>query len=126
MKLIRDSIDRRVLARAAAAPRRWRELPFIFDLNGRVIRGAVDLVFEEKGKLVVVDFKTDKITAGNARERALFYLNQGGAYVMALEAATGLEAGELVFSFLRPGFDVSCPVDDVLRNRVREAVAGAE
>ena len=126
MELIRDSLESGILARAAAAPRRWRELPFIFELDGRVIRGFIDLVFEEEGKLVVVDFKTDKIAEGKAEDKASDYENQGVAYVMALEAATGLGVGELVFSFLRPGVDVSRPVDDVLRERLREAVAGAE
>ena len=91
-----------------------------------MIRGFIDLVFEEEGKLVVVDFKTDRITKGEAEDKAAGYENQGAAYVMALEAATGIEVGELVFSFLRPGVDVSRPVDDVLRKRVREAVAEAE
>ena len=127
IKLIRDSMETgRILARAAAASRRRRELPFTFELEGRVIRGFIDLVFEEAGKLVVVDFKTDNVAAGEAEDKATFYENQGAAYVMGLEAATGLEAGELVFSFLRPGVDVSRSVDDVLRQRVREAVAGAE
>ena len=127
MELIRDLMQTgRILARAAAASRRRRELPFTFELEGRVIRGFIDLVFEEGGKLVVVDFKTDNVAAGEAEDKATFYENQGAAYVMGLEAATGLEAGELVFSFLRPGVDVSRSVDDVLRKRVREAVAGAE
>ena len=126
MKLIRDSVEKGILARAAAAPRRWRELPFTFELDGRVIRGFIDLVFEEEGKLVVVDFKTDKIAEGEAEDKATGYDNQGAAYVMALEAATGLEVGKLVFSFLRPGVDVFRSVDDVLRQRVREAVAEAE
>ena len=127
MGLIRDSMGTgRILARAAAASKRRRELPFVFELEGRVIRGAIDLVFEEGGKLVVVDFKTDHVAAGEAEDKASFYENQGAAYVMGLEAATGLEVGELVFSFLRPGVDVSRPVDDVLRQRVREAVVEAE
>ena len=127
MELIRDSMRTGgILARAAAAPRRWRELPFTFELNGRVIRGFIDLVLEEEGKLTVVDFKTDKIAEGEAEAKATDYENQGVAYVMGLEAATGLEVEELVFSFLRPGEDVSCSVDDVLRQRVREAVAEAE
>ncbi len=126
MELIRSSMETGVLARAASASKRWRELPFLFELDGRVIRGAIDLVFEEEGKLVVVDFKTDRVTEGEAEDKASFYENQGAAYVMALEAATGLEVGELMFSFLRPGVDVSRPVDDVLRKRLREAVAGAE
>ncbi|MCY3823329.1 MAG: UvrD-helicase domain-containing protein [Nitrospinae bacterium] len=127
LELIRDSMGTgRILARAAAAPKRWRELPLTFELGGRVIRGFIDLVFEEEGKLTLVDFKTDQVAAHEANEKASFYANQGGAYVMALEAATGFEVGELVFSFLRPGVDVSRPVDDVLRQRVREAVAEAE
>lgn len=125
-ELVRNSLETGVLARAAAASMRRRELPFTFELDGRVIRGFIDLVFEEEGKLVVVDFKTDQVAAGEANERASFYANQGAAYVMGLEAATGLEVGELVFSFLRPGVDVSRLVDDVLRQRVREAVAVAE
>ena len=125
-ELIRNSMSGGILARAAAASRRWRELPFMFELDGRMIRGFIDLVFEEEGKLTLVDFKTDKIAANEADQKALFYANQGGAYVMGLEAATGLEVHELVFSFLRPGVDVSCPVDDVLRERVCEAVAEAE
>ncbi len=126
MGLIRDSMGAgRILARAAAASKRRRELPFVFELEGRVIRGFIDLVFEEGGKLVVVDFKTDDVAAGGAEDKASFYENQGAAYVMGLEAATGLEVGELVFSFLRPGVDVSRLVDDVLRQRVREAVAEA-
>ena len=126
MKLIRGSMDGRILARATAAPRRWRELPFMFELGGRVIRGFIDLVFEEEGKLTLVDFKTDKVTADETDRRASFYTNQGAAYVMGLEAATGLEVHELVFSFLRPGVDVSRPIDDMLRERIQEAVAQAE
>ena len=126
MELIRNSVETGILARAAIATRRRRELPFTFELEDRVIRGFIDLVFEEEGKLVIVDFKTDQITEGEAEDKAADYENQGAAYVMALEAATGLEAGDLVFSFLRPGVDVSRPVDDVLRQRVREAVAEAQ
>ena len=49
-ELIRNSMSGGVLARAAAASRRWRELPFMFELDGRMIRGFIDLVFEEEGK----------------------------------------------------------------------------
>lgn len=126
VEMIRRSIDRGVLARAAASPRRWRELPFLFLMGGRLLRGLVDLVFEEGGKLVVADFKTDQVAAAEAPARALAYQNQVGAYAMGLEAATGAEVGELVFSFLRPGVDVPLSVDAVLREGVRQAVGCAE
>ena len=110
IKLIRKSLETgRILARAAAASKRRRELPFVFEVEGRVIRGFIDLVFEEQGKLVVVDFKTDRVVKGEAEDKASFYENQGAAYILGLEAATGLEAGELVFSFLRPAWTFPAP-----------------
>ncbi len=125
MKLIRGAMKGGVLARAAAASRRWRETPFVFEMDESFIRGYIDLVFEENGKLIIVDFKTDDVKAGKVKDTAAFYATQGGAYVMGLEAATGYEAHELVFAFLRPGVDVSLPVDDDLREGVRRVVAEA-
>ncbi len=76
-ELIRNSMSGGVLARAAAASRRWRELPFMFELDGRMIRGFIDLVFEEEGKLTLVDFKTDKVAANEADERPRFMRTRG-------------------------------------------------
>ena len=123
ISLIRRSLEGGVLRRAAAATRRLRELPFMFEVEGRAVRGFVDLVWEEKGALTIVDFKTDRVTAEGAPRRAELYANQGGAYAMGLEAATGLAVRELVFAFLRPGVDVPLPVDDLLRRNVRAAAA---
>ena len=47
-------------ARARAA-RVWRELPLWFPEGAHLVEGIVDLVFEEDGQLVVVDYKTDAI-----------------------------------------------------------------
>ena len=50
-----------------------------------VIRGQVDLWFEEGGELVVVDYKTDDVTAAEARHRARDYALQLRLYALAVE-----------------------------------------
>lgn len=115
-----------LLRRAAAAPRRWRELPFFFRFEGRLVRGFTDLVFEEDGALVVVDYKTDSVAGDEVEARAEVYLPQGAACALGAEAASGKEVREVVFSFLRTGVDVVFPMDDSLRERASLAVRRAE
>src|SRR5262249_31640871 len=55
-----------VIERARKASRVWRELPIAFTDEGRLIEGIVDLVFEEDGQLVIVDYKSDAITDDQA------------------------------------------------------------
>ena len=46
--------------RAARATRIEREFDFLFDVEDVVLRGQIDLWFEEAGELIVVDYKTDR------------------------------------------------------------------
>ena len=52
-----------VIDRARRAPRVWRELSLWFPDGAHLVEGIVDLVFEEDGQLVVVDYKSDAIAA---------------------------------------------------------------
>ena len=63
-----------------------------------VIQGYVDCAFEEDGKLVIVDYKTDRnVTMEELRER---YRSQLKMYELALSQCTGREiAGTLIYSF---------------------------
>ena len=49
------------MQRARAATRVWRELPLWFPEGAELLEGVIDLVFEEDGALVIVDYKTDGI-----------------------------------------------------------------
>ena len=72
-----------------------REWPFTFALPASgwenssvaedtiVVQGIIDLVVRTAQGLVVIDFKTDKITAGRAKERAEFYRRQLELYSRA-------------------------------------------
>jgi ATP-dependent exoDNAse (exonuclease V) beta subunit len=67
-----------------------------------LVEGFVDLAFEDdEGRLVVVDYKTDAVSAADEVDAAVDrYQVQIGAYALALEAATGraVVEGWLVFA----------------------------
>ena len=81
---------------AAAAPARYREMPFAVVEAEAVITGKVDLAYCAADGLVVVDYKTDAPGEGPAREE---YRDQLAVYAAALARATGerVARGHLVF-----------------------------
>jgi len=56
--------------RVERATRVEREFDFLMAVEDLVIHGQVDLWFEEGGELVIVDYKTDSVTAREAHQRA--------------------------------------------------------
>lgn len=91
-------------ARAAAAAPHWRELWVAAPVGGRLVEGYIDLLYRDQaGRLVVVDWKTDRIE-GNDDAAALLdrYRLQGAGYAAAVEAVTGEPVARMVFEFLRP------------------------
>jgi len=88
--------------RVARASRVEREFDFLMAVDGLVIRGQVDLWFEEAGELVIVDYKTDAVTAAQAHERARDYGMQLRLYAMAVERVAGRAPDRAWLHFLRP------------------------
>ena len=94
--------------RAAAATRANREFDFLMAVEDVVLRGQIDLWFEENGNLVLVDYKTDEVKARETAARADFYALQLRLYALALERITGRTPAEAYVYFLRP--DIAVPV----------------
>ncbi len=92
-----------VIARARRAPRAFRELPLVFPDGSDLVEGIVDLVFEEDGELVVVDYKSDAITADEALDRANHHAPQLRLYGRGLTQATGLPVKERLVLFTSLG-----------------------
>jgi ATP-dependent helicase/nuclease subunit A len=88
--------------RAARASRIEREFDFVMAIENVVLRGQIDLWFEEGGELVLVDYKTDDIKLREAAARAEFYAPQLGLYALALERITGQFPAKAFLYFLRP------------------------
>ena len=102
--------------RAIALARFWREVPFVLSRAtdagdaeaGALVNGRVDLVYEEDGELVVVDYKTDKdVTKVSAKQHTLDkHSGQAEAYRDGLGTATGLKVREVAFVYCRAGTEV--------------------
>jgi len=83
--------------RAAAAGRHWREVHVGTPLDGAVVEGYVDLLAEEDGELVVVDYKTDALAGRTPEAATARYRAQAATYALALEATTGRTVRRCVF-----------------------------
>jgi len=92
-----------VMARARRAPRVWRELRLWFPDGADLVEGKVDLVFEEDGGLVVVDYKTDHLSAEQARAQAAHHAPQLQLYGRGLARATGMPVRERLVLFTALG-----------------------
>jgi ATP-dependent exoDNAse (exonuclease V) beta subunit len=92
-----------VMARARRASRIWRELGVWFPDGADLVEGKVDLVFEEDGGLVVVDYKTDHLSAEQARAQAAHHAPQLQLYGRGLARATGLPVRERLVLFTALG-----------------------
>lgn len=79
-----------------------REQPFVFEYEGQLIQGIIDLYFEEDGELVLVDYKTDRVMKNEAGEKELVrrYAIQLDYYAKALTQLTGKKVKEkIIYSF---------------------------
>jgi len=105
--------------RAARATRVEREFDFLFYFEDVVLRGQIDLWFEEGGELIVVDYKTDRVSGDPESSEA--YALQLQIYALALERYAGRVADRAVLYYLRPDKIIDVPIDPgAARAGVRE------
>jgi CRISPR/Cas system-associated exonuclease Cas4 (RecB family) len=109
--------------RAAAATRKAHEWAFVADIDGTIVRGSIDLWFEENGNLHLVDYKTDDITVAETHARAQDYAPQLALYALALERALGIRPTAAWLHFLRPDTVIEVPIDDVTIREARSLIA---
>ena len=100
----RQPVGHRALA-AAAKGKLQREKPFILGVPARepdpsdssgeivLVQGIIDLYFEEEDRLILVDYKTDRVRSGTELIRR--YETQLRRYSRALAAASGKTVGEV-------------------------------
>lgn len=98
---VQSDIGRRV-ANAMNCGSVRREQPFVFEYEGQLIQGIIDLYFEEYGELVLIDYKTDRVNKSTAGEQELVkrYAIQLDYYAKALAQLTGKYVKEkIIYSF---------------------------
>ncbi|HLA42117.1 MAG TPA: 3'-5' exonuclease, partial [Aggregatilineales bacterium] len=71
------------------AERVLREVPFIYQHNGRILHGIIDVLYQYQEQWYVLDYKTASISERRVNWHAQRYYIQLGAYAHAVEARTG-------------------------------------
>jgi len=72
-----------------------------------LLQGVIDCFLEENGEIVIIDYKTDRVSGAALLERAELYSPQVRAYASALGRITGKRVKECVLFFLAAGECVS-------------------
>jgi ATP-dependent helicase/nuclease subunit A len=101
--LVRTALNSAPVREAISSGRYWREVFVSAPSNGVLIEGFIDLLYETRDGLVVVDYKTDGVASDDDIVAALArYRLQGAAYVFALEQHLRRPVVACRFLFLRP------------------------
>ena len=105
-----ETFDRSELGRRVKKARRVEhELDFMFGIDEMIVRGQIDLWFEDRAGHVIVDYKTDDVGVHEVEARASAYKLQLRFYALAIERLAGQLPSEAWLHFLRP--DVALRVD---------------
>ncbi len=101
---VRQVLEAPSVKEAVASGRYWREVFLAAPVEGRVLEGFIDLLYEDAaGELVVVDYKTDGVRADvDADEAVARYRLQGAAYALAVSSSLGRPVSRCVFLFANP------------------------
>ncbi len=105
--------------RAARASRIEREFDFLIEIDDVILRGQIDLWFEESGELILVDYKTDRDETS-----AENYSLQLQLYALALERYAGRIPDRAVLYYVRSdrAVEISLNAEDLknAEKRVRD------
>ena len=106
-RFFRSDLGRRMLQ----AQKVYREQEFLLwqphdEETGSIVQGIIDCFFEDGDGLVLIDYKTDYIPAGDEealQAKAEHYRRQLGIYRQAIEEARGVPVSECYLYFLSAG-----------------------
>jgi ATP-dependent exoDNAse (exonuclease V) beta subunit len=107
---------------AAKAVLKGHEWDFLLAIDELVLRGQVDLWFESNRELILLDYKTDRVTAPVARDSIAGYELQLQIYAMAIERALGRRPDRAILYFLRPNEAVEVDLHPLSLGAAQEAV----
>ena len=124
-RLVRRALESGAVHEALAADRYWRELYAAVEIDDILIDGFIDLLYElPNGNLVVVDYKTDSLQAGEAVDAAVErYRLQAASYALILQESLGRRVERAVLLFLQPGEEREIPELSAAIDQVRSVLS---
>lgn len=129
VELARKGLESPVVKRAVSSGRYYREVFVSVPIDEGYVEGFIDLLFEENGGLVIVDYKTDVLGSDDLETaKHQQYALQSGIYAFAIGQATGKLVREVVLVFLRSGKEIAVGDIDFAKvkaaDRARAILAG--
>ena len=113
VEMVRSVTQSDIWARASKSMLWLTEVPFVIERDeGDVpvlVKGAVDLAFKEADGWVLVDYKTDAVTAGGVAGLATKYAPQLRTYAEAWERCAGEAVKETSIYFVRADALIAVP-----------------
>lgn len=102
----------------------WDEVPFIVKLNEKLaVEGRFDrLIRDGNSGLILVDYKTHRISAAKAQEVAAGYFWQLQLYALAVEALWGRLPDRAVLYFIYSDEKVAVPLERELLEKTKQEV----
>ena len=94
---------------ASAKGRLKREQPFVFDVDGQLVQGIIDMFIIEDDGIIIVDYKTDRVRFGKVGidELKKRYKIQLDYYAKAIEQITGIKVKERIIYSVSMGREIS-------------------
>ena len=84
------------------AKARHAEIPFVFRLQGGIVQGTLDLLYQTlDGKWVVLDYKTSRVNGNNLEEVAGRYKSQLLLYALACHDLLKISVARAALYFVR-------------------------
>jgi ATP-dependent helicase/nuclease subunit A len=100
LQLVETALASPLWARLRRSSQVLREVPFCVELDGALVEGFMDVIFEENGNWIIADYKSDAITPAQLEQRAQFYRSQMATYGAAFAKITGKPPAEKILLFL--------------------------
>ncbi|MFA5400253.1 MAG: UvrD-helicase domain-containing protein [Dehalococcoidia bacterium] len=126
-KMAGNGLQSDIVRRAVASGNYHREVFISAAVDGRLLEGIMDIIFEEEDGLVIADYKTDAIDKEDELlEKRDIYELQAGLYALMAQEATGRPVKQVVLLFLRTKKEIAPGDIDRLIAEARTRVAGVK
>ncbi len=107
LKILSDFIDSEAYKELQGAQILGREVPILLNWSGQIMRGTIDIIYRIDNRLIIADYKTDRVTPSDVAQRAEKYHQQKEVYVEAVKRCLKIDNPEFKLIFLRIGKAVS-------------------
>lgn len=122
VRRIAEKFHRHALGRRAAnAARIEREMAIVFTVGNHLLRGTIDLLFEEGGERILLDYKTDRGGQRGLKREARRYAPQIQLYAAGL-AKSGRPPDRGIVFYLRHGQPIEIDIGEHALTGARKLV----